>query len=128
MNVDKKIREVVRSSRPVVRDNGAFMQELRRQIDLLPEPAAMSKSEDMSGIERLAHLKKICSVIRRRNVIVSVISGVFGFAVCLLVSGLVLSFPGSVHISPGGRAAVLCFFAAAILATALFSDKLLSGK
>ena len=67
MNVDKKIREVVRSSRPVVRDNGVFMQELRRQIDLLPEPAAMSKSEDMSGIERLVHLKKICSVIRRRK-------------------------------------------------------------
>ena len=56
------------------------------------------------------------------------LSAAFVVTVCLLISGLVLSFPDSVHISPGGRAAVLCLFAAAILATALFSDKLLSGK
>lgn len=64
---DSEIRKFIHDNMPQIEDNGRFMAELVRQIELLPTPASLSgKSEE----EKQANIKMIMDIarsIKRRN-------------------------------------------------------------
>lgn len=95
MATEKEIRQFFMQNRPSVPEDDGFMEDLVRQIDLLPVPASLSGGDDnvcrekiLERIKELADMKKKSG--RRRAVAVAAVS-----VLCAFISLALLSlFPG----------------------------------
>lgn len=92
MSTDKEIRRFMKDNMPRVDDGGRFMEELSRQIDLLPQPShAVHRTE----AERVAVEKvlKTARRLKRENLAGAVSAGVVAAIVIAALLLLYLSSP-----------------------------------
>lgn len=121
MATDNEIRKFIRDNMPQVKGNDRFMDELVRQIELLPVPASLSgKSEEeiRSAVDLIwATARKI----KRRNRI-KALSVTFLSIICLAVLLAVYYMVPQVHeLVAQNYVYILAAFSAVILAAALLS-------
>ena len=121
MATDNEIRKFIRDNMPQVKGNDCFMDELVRQIDLLPVPASLagkSEEEIRSAVDLIwATARKI----KRRNRI-KALSVTFLSIICLAVLLAVYYMVPQVHeLVAQNYVYILAAFSAVILAAALLS-------
>ena len=121
MATDNEIRKFIRDNMPQVKGNDCFMDELVRQIELLPVPASLagkSEEEIRSAVDLIwATARKI----KRRNRI-KALSVTFLSIICLAVLLAVYYMVPQVHeLVAQNYVYILAAFSAVILAAALLS-------
>ena len=121
MATDNEIRKFIRDNMPQVKGNNRFMDELVRQIELLPVPASLagkSEEEIRSAVDLIwATARKI----KRRNRI-KALSVTFLSIICLAVLLAVYYMVPQVHeLVAQNYVYILAAFSAVILAAALLS-------
>lgn len=121
MATDNEIRKFIRDNMPQVKGNDRFMDELVRQIELLPVPASLagkSEEEIRSAVDLIwATARKI----KRRNRI-KALSVMFLSIICLAVLLAVYYMVPQVHeLVAQNYVYILAAFSAVILAAALLS-------
>lgn len=121
MATDNEIRKFIRDNMPQVKGNDRFMDELVRQIELLPVPASLagkSEEEIRSAVDLIwATARKI----KRRNRI-KALSVTFLSIICLAVLLAVYYMVPQVHeLVAQNYVYILASFSAVILAAALLS-------
>ena len=121
MATDNEIRKFIRDNMPQVKGNDRFMDELVRQIELLPVPASLagkSEEEIRSAVDLIwATARKI----KRRNRI-KALSVTFLSIICLAVLLAVQCMVPQVHeLVAQNYVYILAAFSAVILAAALLS-------
>lgn len=121
MATDNEIRKFIRDNMPQVKGNDRFMDELVRQIELLPVPASLagkSEEEIRSAVDLIwATARKI----KRRNRI-KAMSVTFLSIICLAVLLAVYYMVPQVHeLVAQNYVYILAAFSAVILAAALLS-------
>ena len=121
MATDNEIRKFIRDNMPQVKGNDRFMDELVRQIELLPIPASLagkSEEEIRSAVDLIwATARKI----KRRNRI-KALSVTFLSIICLAVLLAVYYMVPQVHeLVAQNYVYILAAFSAVILAAALLS-------
>ena len=121
MATDNEIRKFIRDNMPQVKGNDRFMDELVRQIELLPIPASLagkSEEEIRSAVDLIwATARKI----KRRNRI-KALSVMFLSIICLAVLLAVYYMVPQVHeLVAQNYVYILAAFSAVILAAALLS-------
>lgn len=121
MATDNEIRKFIRDNMPQVKGNDRFMDELVRQIELLPVPASLagkSEEEIRSAVDLIwATARKI----KRRNRI-KALSVTFLSIICLAVLLAVYYMVPQVHeLVAQNYVYILAAFSAVILAAALLS-------
>ena len=121
MATDNEIRKFIRDNMPQVEGNDRFMDELVRQIELLPVPASLagkSEEEIRSAVDLIwATARKI----KRRNRI-KALSVTFLSIICLAVLLAVYYMVPQVHeLVAQNYVYILAAFSAVILAAALLS-------
>lgn len=121
MATDNEIRKFIRDNMPQVKGNDRFMDELVRQIELLPVPASLagkSEEEIRSAVDLIwATARKI----KRRNRI-KALSVMFLSIICLAVLLSVYYMVPQVHeLVAQNYVYILAAFSAVILAAALLS-------
>jgi|GEM_PF-2775541 hypothetical protein len=83
MATEKDIRKFMKDNAPAMRDGGHFMENIVRQIDLLPVPASLDGSgKDIES--EIMLVRRLSRLVKRRNslmavamTLVVVIAGVF---------------------------------------------------
>ena len=88
MVTEKDIRQFIKDNRIEISDDRKFMEEIIRQINLLPVPAGYEKK---STKEKVLIIKKAGEAIKRRNKIMaleSVIVNIIGCCVIFLATFL----------------------------------------
>lgn len=121
MATDNEIRKFIRDNMPQVKGNDRFIDELVRQIELLPVPASLagkSEEEIRSAVDLIwATARKI----KRRNRI-KALSVTFLSIICLAVLLAVYYMVPQVHeLVAQNYVYILAAFSAVILAAALLS-------
>lgn len=121
MATDNEIRKFILDNMPQVKGNDRFMDELVRQIELLPVPASLagkSEEEIRSAVDLIwATARKI----KRRNRI-KALSVTFLSIICLAVLLAVYYMVPQVHeLVAQNYVYILAAFSAVILAAALLS-------
>ncbi len=96
MTTDNEIKQFFMENRPSVSDGSEkFMEELKRQMDLLPTPAKLQRPDEDELRLRYAALKRI-EETNRRNDIITVISSVMtAVVVCCAFFALIHYAPES---------------------------------
>lgn len=121
MATDNEIRKFIRDNMPQVKGNDRFMDELVRQIELLPVPASLagkSEEEIRSAVDLIwATARKI----KRRNRI-KALSVTFLSIICLAVLlAVYYMVPQVYELVAQNYVYILAAFSAVILAAALLS-------
>lgn len=83
MTTEKDIRKFMKDNAPAMRDGGNFMEDIVRQIDLLPVPASLDGSgKDIES--EIMLVRRLSRLVKRRNSLIAVamtlvvvIAGVF---------------------------------------------------
>lgn len=83
MATEKDIRKFMKDNAPAMRDGGNFMEDIVRQIDLLPVPASLDGSgKDIES--EIMLVRRLSRLVKRRNSLMAVamtlavvIAGVF---------------------------------------------------
>lgn len=83
MTTEKDIRKFMKDNAPAMRDGGNFMEDIVRQIDLLPVPASLDGSgKDIES--EIMLVRRLSRLVKRRNSLMAVamtlavvIAGVF---------------------------------------------------
>lgn len=96
-DTDRKIREFMKVSRPVIGDGTGFMNELARKIALLDDSVNAETERNVRKEEQLRRLDRKLSELRKFNAMHAFISSISGIAACLVlfifVSGLLSVLP-----------------------------------
>lgn len=121
MATDKEIRKFIQDNMPEVKDNDRFMEDLVRQINLLPTPYPLSGRSDEDIQQARTAVLRIVSELKRRyrrNAILSAAA----------ISGILAVAMGTLYIVPSLRdfaleyTLYLCVGFSAVLLLAVFGS------
>lgn len=120
MSTEKEIRRFMKANMPRVEDGGRFMEELSRQIDLLPQPAQASKQT----ADRQEAIGKILDTASRlkRNILAGAVSA--AIVAAILIAALLLLYlfsPGIRQTVSGHLEYFMAGYSLAVLGAALLS-------
>ncbi len=94
MTTDNDIKQFFMENRPSVSDGSEkFMEEFKRQMDLLPTPAKLRRPDEDELRSKYAVLKRIEERNRRNDIMTVVSSVMIAAAVCFVFIALVLCAP-----------------------------------
>ena len=121
MATDNEIRKFIRDNMPQVKGNDRFMDELVRQIELLPVPASLAGKSEEEIRPAVDLIWATARKIKRRNRI-KALSVTFLSIICLAVLLAVYYMVPQVHeLVAQNYVYILAAFSAVILAAALLS-------
>lgn len=121
MATDNEIRKFIRDNMPQVKGNDRFMDELVRQIELLPVPASLAGKPEEEIRSAVDLIWATARKIKRRNRI-KALSVTFLSIICLAVLLAVYYMVPQVHeLVAQNYVYILAAFSAVILAAALLS-------
>lgn len=121
MATDNEIRKFIRDNMPQVKGNDRFMDELVRQIELLPVPASLAGKSEEEIRSTVDLIWATARKIKRRNRI-KALSVTFLSIICLAVLLAVYYMVPQVHeLVAQNYVYILAAFSAVILAAALLS-------
>ena len=121
MATDNEIRKFIRDNMPQVKGNDRFMDELVRQIELLPVPASLAEKSEEEIRSAVDLIWATARKIKRRNRI-KALSVTFLSIICLAVLLAVYYMVPQVHeLVAQNYVYILAAFSAVILAAALLS-------
>lgn len=120
MSTDEEIRRFMKDNMPRVDDGGRFMEELSRQIDLLPQPshAAHQTAEEKAAVEKVMETARR---LKRENLAGAVSAAIVAAIVIAALLILYLSSP-DIRLAVGSHLEyVMAGFSLIVLGAALLS-------